>query len=71
MYEAAQTDTTLMFRVLPSVDKELNKRWNKAFRTKVEKSAEKYLIRYVSLFLACLLLHVVPAVSPILHARQD
>ena len=71
MYEAAQTDTTLMFRVLPSVDKELNKRWNKAFRTKVEKSAEKYLIRYVSLFLPCLLLHVVPAVFPILHARQD
>lgn len=71
MYEAAQTDNTLMFRVLPSVDKDINKRLNKAFRTKVEKSAEKYLIRYMSLFLACLLLHVVPAVSPTLHARHN
>ena len=75
MYEAAQTDKTLNFQVLPSVDKELNKSWNKVFRNKVEKSAEKYLIRYRSIFLACLLLpvllHVVPAVSPILHAGQD
>lgn len=56
MYEAAQTDRMLTFQVLQFYreSKELDKPWNKVFRNKVEKSAEKYLIRYRSVFLACI-----------------